>query len=793
MKISVNLLRELIDFEWSAERLVENLTMSGSEVEAVEQKGNDIQGILAAKVIEVAKIEGSDKLTCCTVFDGREKIDVVCGAPNVAHDQVVLFAPVDSRIPGSTLEKAKIAGKESAGMILSEAELQLSENAGEIAVLPDDIKPGTPLEKIVDYKDTILQLEITPNRPDCLSHIGIAREVQALGGGKLKMPDVKLAESDIPASGAVKIVIDNPRGCPRYTGRVIRNVKIGPSPLWLKMMVYYLDMRPINNVVDITNYVMLELGHPLHAFDFDLFKKPEVVVRNASDGEKFITLDEVERTLNSNHLLITDSVSGVAVAGIMGGELSEVSEKTSNILLESAYFDPVIIRRGSKALGLATESSRRFERGADPEMAPFANNRACKLISEIAGGENLSGVVDAYPAPLVPVEIDFKPENINSLLGTKLSANAMCDILKGLDIDTRNGDSYKAIQPSFRPDLTREVDLSEEIARIHGFENIPPVFRPGGALGAEETKLQRLTRDIESYLTGAGGTEVFSLTLVDSNLTRRLGLLESSVTVMNPLSEELAAVRPSLLLSMLPVLRRNINFKERDLFLYELGDIYLPSDQEELPLQQIRLAIGLSGYEAPVFWGEKQRKIDFFTIKGLVENLADYLKLGTINLRPEPHFAFDKSRSFVVYINDNNIGYLGSLSEECLKIADIKEEVLFAEFDMQKIESLVPDSLAAKEVDRFPSADRDIAIVIDENIGAEEIRSEIINSSVGFADDVRIFDLYHGKNIPESKKSLAFSIKYRLPDRTLTDEEVDDVHGKIADVLKMKFGAELRS
>jgi len=793
MKISVNLLKKLIDFDWPVERLVEKLTMSGSEVENIEHKGDDIQGIITAKVAEVNKIEGSEKLTRCTVFNGKEKIDVVCGAPNVAKDQIVIFAPLGSKIPGMTLEKAKVAGVESSGMILSEAELQLTDNEKEIAVLETDIIPGTPLDKIIDYKDTILDLEITPNRPDCLSHIGIAREVQALDGGKLRLPDINLKEIDISASKVVKIIIDNPDGCPRYTGRVIRNVRVMPSPLWLKMIVFYLGMRPINNVVDITNYVMLELGHPLHAFDFDLFERPEVLVRNASEGEKFITLDEVERTLNSNHLLITDSLTGVAIAGIMGGELSEVSEKTSNILLESAYFDPVTIRRGSKALGLTTESSRRFERGADPEMAPFANNRASKLISELTGGEILKGIVDAYPKPFIPVEIDFRPENISRLLGKELSANTLCSILNNLDIGTKDDDGLKAVQPSFRPDLTREVDLSEEIARIYGYDKIPPVFRPGGALGAEETKIERVTRQMKSYLTGFGGTEVFSLTLVDSLLTKRLGLLESSVTVMNPLSEEMAVVRPSILLSMLPVIRRNINFKEKDLFLYEVGDIYSPSENEELPIQKNHLAIALTGNESPVFWGNVQRETDLYTLKGLLENLADHLKLGKIELRPKEHFAFEQSRSFEVYINGNSMGCLGLLSDECRSAADIKEIVLFAELHMDKIAEHIPESLVAKELDRFPSADRDIAVVIDEDIKAEDIRAVIINSSNGLAGDVRIFDLYHGKSIPENKKSLAFGIKYRLHDRTLTDAEVDEVHGKIAGVLKKKFGAELRS
>jgi len=793
MKVSVNLLRKLIDFDWPVDKLIEKLTMSGSEVEASEIKGGEIDGIVAARVLETIRIEGSDKLTYCTVFNGKENVKVVCGAPNVAKDQIVLFAPAGSKIPGLTLKKAEIAGKESFGMILSEAELQLSDNEDEIAVLENSIKPGKPLDRIVDYRDTILELEITPNRPDCLSHLGIAREIQALGGGKLRMPDIDFEEIPIPASDAVGIVIDDPKGCPRYTGRVIQNVKIAPSPLWLKMIVYYLGMRPINNVVDITNYVMLELGHPLHAFDYDLFEKPEVLVRRAREGEMFITLDEVERKLNSEHLLITDSVNGVAIAGIMGGELSEVSQKTSNVLLESAYFDPVTIRRGSKALGLSTESSRRFERGADPEMAPVANDRACKLITEITGGEILEGIVDAYPRPFIPVKINLNPARINSLLGVELSARTMREILNGLDIRTENKKDIKAVQPSFRPDLTREVDLSEEITRIFGLENIAPVFLPGGALGAEESEKQRITSKVKSFLTGAGGTEIFSSTLVDSQLTGRLGLLESSLTLMNPLSEEMAVVRPSMLTSMLPVLRRNINFKEKDLFLYEIGDIYRPSEGKELPEQNNHLAIALSGNELPVFWGSPPRKSDFYTLKGIIENLADHLKLEVLNIRPADHFAFEKSRSFEVYIDDSNIGHLGELSEKCLAAADIKEDVFFAELDMDKILELIPESLETKELDRFPSAYRDIAIIIGDTVKAEEIRKEIIDRSGGLAGEVVIFDLYRGKNIPRDKKSLAFSIKYRLPDRTLTDEEVDRVHGKIAAGLKEKFGAELRS
>jgi phenylalanyl-tRNA synthetase beta chain len=793
MKISYNLLKTLIDFDWPADELASRLTMSGSEVESIEKKGADIEGILAAEVSSVKKIAGSDKLTLCRVHDGRESYQVVCGAPNVANNQVVLFAPPGSKIPGMTLEKTIVHGVESSGMILSEAELQLSDNEDEIAVLPPDITPGTGLVEIIDYRDTIFELEITPNRPDCLSHIGIAREIQALGGGKLKLPSSEVDEIAETAAAALNIGIDDPDGCPRYTGRVIRGVKIRPSPLWLKMIVFYLGMRPINNVVDITNYIMMELGHPLHAFDYDLFAKPEVLVRRAMAGEEFITLDGIGRTLTDEHLMITDGEQGVAIAGIMGGEKSEVSENTSTILLESAYFNPVRIRRGSKALDLATESSRRFERGADPNMAPIANDRACKLISEIADGRILKGLIDAHPGPFVPAIIKLRPSRANSLLGCDISTDRMAQILRDLDIEVTANNDIVAEQPSFRPDLTREIDLIEEIARIHGLDDIPAVFRPGGVLTTPETRKHRVAEKLRSFMVGAGAIEIFPLSLVDSRATERFELSDASLRLMNPISEEMAVIRPNLILSMLPVIERNLNYREKDLFLFELGDVYQPVGKGHLPLQLTNLAIAITGLESSVFWESRSRPRDIFSIKGIVEDLADYLKIGPLKLKPAAHFAFEQTRSFEVYFNEIMAGHLGKLSEKGARIADIKEDVYLAELNFDKIVDLVPEALSMKALDRFPSADRDIAVIVDDGIPAEDIRQAISSNGGGLVDDVWIFDMYRGRNIPQGKKSLAYGIKFRLPDRTLTDEEVDRAQGMIVNALKEKFGAQLRS
>ncbi|HBC46887.1 MAG TPA: phenylalanine--tRNA ligase subunit beta, partial [candidate division Zixibacteria bacterium] len=552
-------------------------------------------GIISAKVLSVENVKGSDKLTQCQVDTGSKKLQVICGAPNVAAGQAVLFASIGANLPGGMkIEKAKIHGVESFGMILSEAELGLTPEADTISVLPADTRPGTPLEKIVNYNDTIFELEITPNRPDCLSHIGIARELQALGAGRYRIPDMSLAEISEQASKVVKIEIADPIGCPRYTGRVIYGVKVGPSPLWLKTIVSYLGMRPINNVVDITNFVMMEFGQPLHAFDFDLFKKPEVLVRRAIDGERFITLDKIDRKLNSRHLLITDGVEPVAIAGIMGGLKSEVSEKTSKVLLESAFFDPVVIRRGSKALGLSTESSRRFERGADPNISSVANDRACKLIGELAQGKVLQGIVDAHPKPFVPVQIELRPSRVERLLGAKIDKEKISQILTDLEIKNRSNENIMVEQPSFRPDLVREVDLIEEIARVYGFENIAPFFRPGGSLATPMTRQERLVNKLRAFLVGYGANEIFPLTLGDQRLADKLGILAESVRLVNPISEEMGVARPNLILTLLPIIRRNLGFREINLTLFEIGNVYQSTGQGKLPVQSTHLAIAIT-------------------------------------------------------------------------------------------------------------------------------------------------------------------------------------------------------
>jgi phenylalanyl-tRNA synthetase beta chain len=536
----------------------------------------------------------------------------------------------------------------------------------------------------------------------------------------------------------------------------------------------------------------MELGQPLHAFDFELFRKPAVLVRRAREGEHFTTLDDIKRTLSNQHLLITDGVEPVAIAGIMGGLKSEVSERTNKVLLESAYFDPVVIRRGSRALGLSTESSRRFERGADSHMAPVAGDRACRLIADLTRGQVLEGIIDAHPKPFIPVQIDLRPSRIEKLLGTVIDDEKICQILVDLEIKHEVNGDIIAKQPSFRPDLLREVDLIEEVARINGFEKIDPSFRSGGSLATPMIRSEQIVDKLRNYLVGYGATEIFPLTLGDLRLAEKLGILDESVKLINPISEEMAVARPSLILTILPVIRRNFGFRETNLTLFEIGPVYRPGASGKLPDQSTHLALAISGMELPVFWGGKHRPRDLFSLKGILEDLADYFQAGPLTLNPERYFAFDKDHSFDIYLGSEKVGSMGMLSPGASEAADIKQPVYLAELDLSIMMGAVPESITTKELARFPSADRDIAIVVDEAVMARDIEKEIKKAGMGLVDEIWIFDLYHGKNIPSGKKSLAFGIKYRLPDRTLTDEEVNEAHARIAASLEKRFGAELR-
>jgi phenylalanyl-tRNA synthetase beta chain len=793
MKISYNWLKELIDFETDYQKLAELFTMSGSEVEAIEARGQEISGIVSAKILEVNPHPNADKLTLCLVDLGKDKITLVCGAPNARPGINVLVGMIDSVIAGGKrLDKAKIRGVESCGMILAEDELGISADHGGVIELPEDIKPGTSLNKIVQLADWIYELEITPNRPDCLSHYGMARELKALLGGRIKYPKITLNETQSPTTNDLAIEIADPRGCPRYTGRLVSNITVGQSPLWLKARLFYLGMRPINNIVDITNYVMMETGQPLHAFDYRYFQSKKVVVRKAAAGEKFITLDNSERTLNENHLLITDGEKGVALAGIMGGRNSEVTFDTKQILLESAYFNPTVVRYGAKAVGLSTESSQRFERGADINMAPIANDRACQLMADLAGGQIHKGIVDCYPKKYTPVTIDFRPQRARQVLGLEIPNPIMKDIFNGLDIPFAEGPILKITQPSFRPDLTREIDLIEEIARIHGLDKIPESYRPGGSLLKDHNPAFIIRNQLRALLVGMGFVETFPLTLIDTQQLKKIDDTVDVLMLQNPLSEELSGLRPNLIVTMLKTLRHNINYGNKDLRLFDIGTTFTPSS-ETLPIEKEMLCLGISGKALPISWRHAEKLVDLFSLKGILETLLSHFNIEKLDLAPQAYSFFDKDYSFTLSANRNILGRLGKIAAAVGKQAGLKQEVYIAELDFAMLTQLALKEKHFNPLPKFPGCDRDIALIVDENIQAERIMNSIRQSAGNLLEDLFPFDLYQGKNIPDNKKSIAFRICYRCPDRTLTDDEVDSITKNIVDVLTKEFGATLRT
>ncbi len=795
MKISYNWLKSIMDFNWSVEELAEKLTMSGSEVEAIEKYGGDLDGVIIGEVRKAKKHPAADKLTLCKVYDGSETVSVICGAPNVAEGQKVLLAKIGTKLPnGMKIKKAKLRGVESFGMICSYAELNLGEDASGIAVLPEDTRTGTSARELFGSEDFVLELEITPNRPDCLSHRGIAREVQALGGGILPPPKLDLKESGSDIAAEVSIDITNPDDCPRYAARVIKGVNIKPSPLWLVARLQSVGIRSINNVVDVTNYVMMEYGHPLHAFDFNLFDEKKVVVRGAEESEIFITLDGVKRALPKGSVLITDGQKPVALGGIMGGENSEVTDLTIDILLEAAYFDPVRIRKTSKALKLSTESSQRFERGADCENLTIALNRAAQLINELAGGEISKGIADCYPRKFEKVKIDLKAEDVNKLLGTSFNTRQISDILRGLDIEVEkmNMDSLSLGIPSFRPDLTRPVDLIEEIARIYGYDNIPSRDTLSGSMEVITPKSFRISDLMREYFVGCGFNEVVNWVLDDPKEYDKLDYKYEPVVISNPLSEDTAILRPNLMGTLLTNISYNLNRGIADIGIFEIDKVFSSLGKGKLPDERLMFGLGWVGEAQKPNWGNTKRKVDIFDIKGIAEDFFRYYNIGNMSFEPIKNPYLDETLNLGIFLNKFEIGWLGKTSEKVALKYNIKIPVWVIMLDAYMLADKVSLNGHFKEPPKFPHSDRDLAVVIEDKVLVGELIEFVKNLKIDFLEDVRLFDIYVGKQVPKGKKSVALSIRFRHQDKTLTDEEVDKAMNYILVQLKGKYPLDLR-
>ena len=792
MKISYQWILKLSGLDWPVKEMADRLTNCGTAVEEIEPTDQYMEKVVVGAVIDLKSIKGADKIKLATVDVGSETMDLICGAPNVAVGQKVPVALLGAKLTGDfVLKKAKIRGVESCGMICSERELGISDDHSGIMVFDSDAPVGTPLADYLDFHDHQLTFELTPNRPDSMSAIGIARDAAALAGVSVRRPELDVVESSEKASDYVSVRVDDSDVCPRYAARIIKNVKICSSPWWIQKKLLVSGIRPINNIVDITNYVLLETGHPLHAFDYDRFGSKEVIVRRATKGEKFTTLDGKGHDLIPDVLLITNGKSGVAAAGVMGGLDSEVENTTANILLESAYFAPSIIRKSRKYLGFVTESSTRFEKGADPNGVVFAIDRAASLMHELCGGEVLSGIVDCYPNEIKPVTISFRPTRCNAILGTNLTTDRMKEILSSLEMEVTGEDKLIVKVPTFRPDIEREIDLIEEVARMEGWANIPDAIANVGPLFTPIHRCDSFTEETRTVLTGAGFDEIVNHGLVNSKFAKEVNPDLDQVRIVNPSSSDLDAMRNSLSLSTLVVVEHNISHRNTDLHLFEIGTAYFPPDNHHDWREDQRIALAVTG-NTPNGWRRTPRPLDFYDLTGAIEHLVAHFHWPAFEYVTGEISYLEPALSFDIRIKGQVIGSIGQVAPKIARLAEIKQPVYMAEFSTTSLLEMNVPIPSFKPLPQFPAAPRDMAFVVDADVLAGDLLTAIRKAAGPLAEEVNIFDLYTGKQIEKGRKSIAVAITYRSSDRSLSGEEVDVVQDNVAVVLKKKFNAEIR-
>ena len=792
MKITYNWLKEYVDFDWDWRELVERLTMSGLEMETALDLGERFQGVVVGRVTEVSPHPNADRLSVCRVDLGDASPEtIVCGAPNVAAGQLVPIIRPGFQLPtGTDIRRTRIRGVESAGMICSEVELGLGEDAEGIIVLPDTCQIGAPFAPQTGLDDIAIDFEVTPNRPDCLSVVGIAREVGALAEVELRVPSATVHESGEPASVAAAIEIEDPEGCPRYAGRVIRGVRVGPSPDWLRHRLLAVGQRPINNVVDATNLVMLELGQPLHAFDLERLDQRRIVVRRARPGEHLRTLDGADHTLDERILIIADSSCPVALAGIMGGANSEVTEETTEILLESAYFHPGRVRLGARCLGLQTEASSRFERGADWAMPPRACDRAAALIADLTGGEVAPGCLDVYPRPLQRCEITLRTARLNALLATDLSSGDCRRVLDLLGCETEgDGDVVRVTAPSFRPDLEREVDLIEEVGRIHGYDRVEGTRRISGPLGAGDSRAYDLAQETRQRLTELGMDEVVTCSIVEGRWSIDSGRNAGAWELSNPPSESQSHLRTTLVPSLLDTARRNFNQRAETVCIFELGRCFGSSAQGQ-NREELALAGLWSGMRTASTWRSDRVEVDYLDLKGIVESLLEDLDPS---FTPCEHPDLRSGHCARIDLGDRLVGHLGEVAAARRDAFDLRNPVYIFDLDFTTLTwGWQQREMSFRPLAKFPPIERDLALVLKDNVHAADVVAQIRSVAPELIEAVELFDIYQGDQIGPDQKSLAFSIRMRSSSTTLEDRQADDVVQRVIARLGDSFGARLR-
>ncbi|WP_416653777.1 phenylalanine--tRNA ligase subunit beta [Bacillus amyloliquefaciens] len=782
--------------------LAEKITRAGIEVEGIEYKGEGVKGVVIGHVLEREQHPNADKLNKCLVDIGAEEpVQIICGAPNVDKGQKVAVATVGAVLPGNfKIKKAKLRGEASHGMICSlqelgiESKLVAKEYAEGIFVFPNDAETGADAMAALQLDDAILELGLTPNRADAMNMLGVAYEVAAILGAEVKLPETSYETAAEKAADAVSVKIEDTQANPLYAAKIIKNVKIGPSPLWMQTKLMNAGIRPHNNVVDITNFVLLEYGQPLHAFDYDRFGSKEVVVRKAAENETIVTLDEQERKLSSSHLVITNGKKAQAVAGVMGGAESEVREDTTSILLEAAYFDGQTVRKASRDLGLRSEASARYEKGIDPARVLLAAERACSLIQAYAGGEVLSGTVEENHLKIEANNIHVSVEKVNAVLGMTIAKEEIISIYKRLGFAVGEAEDVLVVTvPSRRGDIKIEEDLIEEAARLYGYDNIPSTLPETAGTTGGLTPYQAKRRKVRRFLEGAGLSQATTYSLTNDKKAAAFAIEKSFNTMLAlPMSEERSILRHSLVPNLLEAVSYNLARQTDSVALYETGSVFLTKEENTKPVEKERVAGAVTGLWRKNLWQGEKKPVDFFVVKGIVEGLLHQLNVSDrIEFVQSERKNMHPGRTANILLNGSLAGFIGQVHPAMEKELDIKETYVF-ELDLHALLTEETEPLVYTAIPKYPSVTRDIALVADKTVTSGQLEAVIKDAGGALLKEVTVFDVYEGEHMEEGKKSVAFSLQYVNPEQTLTEEEVTKVHENVLKALEETYQAVLR-
>ncbi len=813
MQVSYNLLKEYVDINLTPEELADRLSMNGIVAEHKKKIFEGIAGVVVGEIKDIIPHSQNDNLVICSVDIKTQQLDVVCGAKNMKAGDRVPFAMDSAILPGlGAIREKKIQGFLSKGMICSASELGLEKSKSPgVLILDAKLPIGEELSKLDGVgNDVIFDFEIFSNRPDLMSIIGIAREISAFSNKKLHIPEIKIAEIDTNIDKEISVEVQDEDLCPRYTGRIVRGLQVKESPFWLRWKLFLLGIRPISNIVDVTNFVMMETGQPLHAFDLNYINGHQIIVRRAYPGERFNTLDGAERKLTEENLVIADQEKAIGLAGVMGGENSEIKDYTRDVFLESAYFNPVNNRRTSRYFSLRTDASNRFEKGVDPDGQIYALNRAASLIKQITVGDILAGIVDQRSKKISSKkEITLKFDKVEKVLGIKIAnteheqEERIVDLLKRLEFNIihKDNNSIKVIPPSFRGDVQRDVDIIEEIAKIFGYDKIPSTLFKSTVVQKGISNTQKIINRLSNVLVACGMHQIISYSMITPTFFDWMNLpdshiLRDTVCLLNPLIQDQTVMRTTLIPGMLKAIQWNINHKVEEIKLFEVGKVFLNKNKkpdDKLPLEKVKVVGAITKTSRGNLW-EKAEKWDIFYLKGILESVFDSLRIDEKDVEYiDSNFpAFDKEKNGIIRINKKEVGLFGKISPKLSDILDIPEEIFLFEIDLDALYSQSKQGIIFKPLPRYPSINRDIAIIIPEKIVVDQIMKTISDIDKRLIQKIELFDIFKGEQIKKGFKSVAFSIIFQAQERTLTDDEVDKMMENVKIQLRDNFQAELR-